>query len=253
MTVFADTDHVVSMDEIDDYFETRGRWTGDRFELASTAAKRATIWRARIAEWAMRAGWVSLLLTAVPPSLIVVALGISMLAGMMPSHFPHWLIDLLAQYDHSAGGFTFAGFAMFITPIVFWTIALVTRRRFGQIRIRYEESFDADRVEFVEPLIAGGLLGSPAALLSHDTAVPEPFCVPVLTVGEDLPEESSPQERYLICAAAQCLLIESACQWPIDVGMVRFRNRDVSFLMTDFARERTEEILGEIRRLQIRN
>ena len=33
-TLLFPMDRVVSMDEIDDYFETRGLWNGKRFELA---------------------------------------------------------------------------------------------------------------------------------------------------------------------------------------------------------------------------
>ena len=82
---------------------------------------------------------------------------------------------------------------------------------------------------------------------------PDAFCVPLLTLAEDLPSGADPNECHLIRAAAQCLLIESACQTPVDIGLLRFRNRSVPFAMTEFARERTREILAEIRRLQNTN
>jgi len=59
-----------------------------------------------------------------------------------------------------------------------------------------------------------------------------------------------PNERHLIRASAQCLLIESAYQTTVDVGLLQFSNRSVSFVMTGFARKRTRETLAEIRRLQ---
>jgi len=74
--------------------------------------------------------------------------------------------------------------------------------------------------------MADGLLGSPEALLYLDDSEhePEPFCVPLLTLAEELPTGSDPNEHHLIRAAAQqCLLIESACRTPVDTGVLRFR------------------------------
>ena len=45
MALLPDTEGVVSIDEIEDYFATRGAWTGKGFQLASTAAKRAAVRR----------------------------------------------------------------------------------------------------------------------------------------------------------------------------------------------------------------
>jgi len=110
-----------------------------------------------------------------------------------------------------------------------------------------------DRISFIEPLVADGLLGSPEALLIHDEGAcgSEAFCVPLLTLAEELPCGADPNEGHLIRAAAQCLLIESACQTTVDIGLLRFSNRSVPFAMTEYARERTRETLAEIRRLQI--
>jgi hypothetical protein len=78
----------------------------------------------------------------------------------------------------------------------------------------------------------------------------EPFWVPLLTIAEVLAPKCEPDERHLVRCAAQCLLLERAYKLPVDLGVLEFRNRVVSFVMTDFARERTEAVLEEIRRLQ---
>ena len=45
MALLPDTEGVVSIDEIEDYFATRGAWTGKGFQRASTAAERAAVRR----------------------------------------------------------------------------------------------------------------------------------------------------------------------------------------------------------------
>ena len=86
-TLLFPMDRVVSMDEIDDYFETRGRWNGKRFELASTPAKKLALWRSLAATWLMRAGWAVLAVLAAPPVSIAVVLGISVVAH--PARISH--------------------------------------------------------------------------------------------------------------------------------------------------------------------
>ena len=71
MALLPDTEGVVSIDEIEDYFATRGAWTGKGFQLASTAAKRAAVRRRFWSGWLMRAGWTTLVLLALPPLSIV--------------------------------------------------------------------------------------------------------------------------------------------------------------------------------------
>ena len=254
-TLLFPSDRVVSMDEIDDYFETRGRWNGKRFELASTSAKKFALWRSLAATWLMRAGWVILAALAAPPVSIALILGISVVAHALPSHYPDWIRRVVSEHGRSADKITVPSLALLFVPLICWSTALLLRRRSRRIRIEYEEAWDTDRISFVEPLMADGLLGSPEALLYSDTGEhgPEPFCVPLLTVAEVLPTSSDPNERHLIRASAQCLLIEGACQTTVDVGLLQFRNRSVSFVMTDFARKRTRETLAEIRRLQSAN
>ena len=254
-TLLFPMDRVVSMDEIDDYFETRGHWNGKRFELASTPAKKLALWRSLAATWLMRAGWAVLAVLAAPPVSIAVVLGISVVAHALPSHYPDWVRSVVSEHGRSADKITAPSLALLFVPLICWSTALLLRRRSRRIRIEYEDAWDTDRISFVEPLMADGLLGSPEALLYPDAGEhgPEPFCVPLLTVAEELPTSSDPNERHLIRASAQCLLIESACQTTVDIGLLQFRNRSVSFVMTDFARKRTRETLAEIRRLQSAN
>ena len=203
----------------------------------------------------MRAGWAVLALLAAPPVSIAVVLGISVVANGLPSHYPDWVRLVVSEHGRSRDKITAPSLAFLFVPLICWSTALLLRRRSRRIRIEYEDASDTDRISFVEPLMADGLLGSPEALLYPDAGEhgPEPFCVPLLTLAEELPTGSDPNERHLIRASAQCLLIESACQTRVDIGLLRFRNRSVSFLMTDFARKRTRETLAEIRRLQTSN
>ena len=81
-------DRVVSMEEIDDYVETRGRWNGRRFELASTPAKKIALLRALAAIGLIRAGWASLALLAAQPVTVALVLGVSLLAHTLPAVYP---------------------------------------------------------------------------------------------------------------------------------------------------------------------
>ena len=248
-------DRVVSMEEINDYLETRGRWNGRRFELASTPAKKIALLRSLAATWLIRAGWASLALLAAQPVTVALVLGVSLLAHALPAMYPDWVRIVAAGAGQAEDRTTGPGHAILSAPLVCWGGALLLRRRSCHFHVEREEVSDMDRISFIEPLIADGLLGSPEALLIHDEAAcgPETFCVPLLTLAEELPCGEDPKERHLIRAAAQCLLIESACQTPVDIGLLRFRNRSVPFAMTEYARKRTRETLAEIRRLQIVN
>ena len=250
-TLIFSLDRVVSMDEIDDYFKTRGRWNGERFELASTPAKKLAFCRSIAATWLMRTGWAALAVLAAPPVSIAFVWAISAISSTFPSYFPDWVRSIVSQHGRSADKITVPSLPFLFVPLICWGTALLLRRRSSRIWIEHEDAWDTDRISFVEPLMADGLLGSPEALLYLDDSEhePEPFCVPLLTLAEELPTGSDPNEHHLIRAAAQCLLIESACRTPVDTGVLRFRNRSVSFVMTDFARKRTREMLAEIRRL----
>jgi len=254
-TLLFSMDRVVSTDEIDDYFETRGCWNGKRFELASTPAKKLALWRSLAATWLMYAGWAVLALLAAPPVSIAVVLGISVVAHGFPSHYPDWVRRVVSEHGRSPDKIRAPSLAFLFAPLICWSTALLLRRRSRRIYIGHEEAWNMDRISFVEPLVADGLLGSPEALLFNygGDCGPDAFCVPLLTLAEDLPSGADPNERHLIRAAAQCLLIESACQTPVDIGILRFRNRSVLFVMTEFTRERTRETLTEIRRLQNTN
>lgn len=248
-------DRVVSMDEIDDYLETRGRWNGKRFELDSTPARKIALWRSLAATWLMRAGWACLALLAAQPVTIALVLGVSLVAHALPSLYPAWVRIVAAGASRSEGRSTGPGPTILSAPLVCWGGALLLRRRSRRIHVEHEEAPDMDRISFIEPLVADGLLGSPEVLLIHEEGAhgPDAYCVPLLTLAEELPCGEDPNERHLIRAAAQCLLIESACQTPVDIGLLRFRNRSVPFAMTEFARQRTQETLAEIRRLRIGN
>jgi CRISPR/Cas system-associated exonuclease Cas4 (RecB family) len=98
-------------------------------------------------------------------------------------------------------------------------------------------------------------MGQPEVLVYAETdgREREPFCIPLLAISEDLAPNREPDERHLVRGAAQCLLLERAYKLSVDLGVIEFRNRVVSFAMTNFAREWTEEVLDEIRRLQTHN
>ncbi len=225
---------VVSMEEIDDYLATRGRWNARRFELASTPAKKITLLRALAATWLIRTGWASLALFAAQPVTLALVLGVSLVAHALPAVYPDLVRIVAAIAGESEDKTAGPGHAMVSGPLVCWGGARLLRRRSWHFHVEPGEASDMDRISFIEPLIAHGLLGSPEALLIHDEAAfgPEMFCVPLLTKAEELPCGKDPNERHLIRAAAQCLLIESACQTPVDIGVLRFRNRSVPFAMT---------------------
>jgi len=141
-----------------------------------------------------------------------------LLPGLGPKH--------RLSHGRSADKITVPSLPFLFVPLICWGTALLLRRRSRRIRIEHEDAWDTDRISFVEPLMADGLLGSPEALLYLDDSEhePEPFCVPLLTLAEELPTGSDPNEHHLIRAAAQqCLLIESACRTPVDTGVLRFR------------------------------
>ena len=94
MALLPDTEGVVSIDEIEDYFATRGAWTGKSFQLASTAAKRAAVRRLFWSRWLMRAGWTTLVLLALPPVSIALVLGVSLVASLFPAWFPGWVAQI---------------------------------------------------------------------------------------------------------------------------------------------------------------
>lgn len=78
---------VVSIEEIDDYFNARGAWNGRRFELASTQAKRCLLWRTSLASWMMRAGWAIFGVLAIPAIAAAVVLGATILASVFPGRW----------------------------------------------------------------------------------------------------------------------------------------------------------------------
>src|SRR4029453_194841 len=94
MALLPDTEGVVSIDEIEDYFATRGAWTGKGFHLASTAPRRAAGRRLFGSRCAMAAGWTTLVVLALPPVSIALVLGVSLVASLFPAWFPGWVADI---------------------------------------------------------------------------------------------------------------------------------------------------------------
>ncbi len=256
MALLPDTKGVVSIDEIEDYFATRGAWTGKGFQLASTTAKRAAVRRRFWSGWLMRAGWTTLVLLALPPLSIVLVLGVSLVASLFPGWFPEWVAQINPWPASGDPNIATPQLWFLLAPALFWVTAVVLHRRNSShnIVVTHEDQ-DSERVVFLDPLVAGGVMGQPEVLVYTEGGgrEREPFCVPLLTIPEDLAPNREPDDHHLVRGAAQCLLLERAYKLPVDFGVLEFRNRLVSFVMTDFARERTEEVLDEIRRLQAHN
>lgn len=205
--------------------------------------------------WLMRAGWTTLVLLALPPLSIALVFGVSLAASLFPAWFPGWWPTLVRGL--LVGGATNMATPhlwFLLAPVLFWATAVLLRRNSSHILVTHEDQ-DSERVVFLAPLVAGGVMGQPEVLVyaEADGGEQEPFCVPLLAIPEDLAPNREPDERHLVRGAAQCLLLERAYKLPVDLGVLQFRNRVVSFVMTDFARERTEEALDEIRRLQAHN
>jgi hypothetical protein len=248
---------VVSIEEIDDYFNARGAWNGRRFELASTPAKRCLLWRTRLASWMMRAGWAVFTVLAVPAIAATSVLAATILASAFPRWFPEWLAQIWTAVSCKPRAYrvTPEMLAMAI-PVFLWTTSLLLTRTMTRIRVLRDRDNEADRIEFLEPLIAGGLVGCPNALVVYpdgDEENGETFCLPFLKVPEQLPADQEPHECHLVQAAAHCLLLETAYRVRVRFGVLRYDNRVVSFVFDAFARRRTQEILDEIRKLQSLN
>ena len=94
MALLPHTEDIVSIDEIEDYFAARGAWTGKRFQLASTAAKRAAVRRLFWSRWRMSAGWTTLVVLALPPVGIALVLGVSLGASLFPAWYPGWVAQI---------------------------------------------------------------------------------------------------------------------------------------------------------------
>jgi len=191
---------------------------------------------------------------AAPPVGIAFVLGISVVAHALPPRYPVWVRRVVSEHGRSAHKITVSKPRVPV-PLICWSTALLLRRLSRLIHVEYDDAWDAGRISFVVPLLADGLLGSPEAVFYPDAREhgPEPFCVPHLTLAEEQPTSSDPNERHPIRASAQCLLIEGAYQTTVDLGLLQFRNRSVAFVMTRSARKRTRETLAEIRRLQSAN
>jgi hypothetical protein len=246
---------VVSIEEIDDYFNARGAWNGRGFELASTQAKRCLLWRTSLASWMMRAGWAVFSVLAIPAIVAAAVLGATILASAFPGWFPEWLTRTVISRKPRAYQVTPEVLAMAI-PGLFWTTSLLLARTSTRIRVLRDQDSEAHRVEFLEPVIAGGLVGCPNALVVYPNGGREngdTLCLPLLTVPEHLPIDQEPDERHLVQGAAHCLLLERAYRVRVRFGVLRYDNRVVSFAFNAFARRRTQEILDEIRNLQSLN
>ena len=243
---------IVSIQEIDDYLTNRGAWKGYGFELASTPAKRLAFWRSIVSRWSMRAGWIALVVLAVPALSVLVALAASAMAGVWPGWFPEWVRRIGSDVPALHVGAVEPQLLFLLIPPALWLLALIVTGTSHRFRVITDTESEITHVTFLEPLISGGLLGNPEVFIySEDESRGEaPLCLPVLALPEDLLVGKDPEERHLLRCAAQCLLVESAYDTPIDVGILRYRNRAVSLLMTDFARRRTTEVIDEIRSLQ---
>lgn len=116
----------------------------------------------------MGAGWLILAALAASPVSIAFVLGISVVAHALPSHYPDWVRRVVAGHGRSADEIAVPSLALLFVPLVCWSTALLLSRRSQRIRIEHADTSDTDRISFVEPLIADGLLGSPEALLYPD-------------------------------------------------------------------------------------
>jgi hypothetical protein len=219
-----DADNVVSIDEIDDYFTTRGAWTGDRFELASTVTKRGALRRWFWSRWLMRAGWATLALLAMPPLGIALVLGVAITASVFPGWFPAWLAQMPSWPGHSSTNMTAPQIWLLLMPAILWTVALFIRHSSCAITVTQDPT--ANRVAFLDPIVAGGVIGRPEVLIYSDEDWPQDtLCVPLLAIPEELAPDRDPDERHLVRAAAQCLLLESAYDIPVDFGLLEFERQ----------------------------
>jgi hypothetical protein len=203
--------------------------------------------------WLMRAGWGTLALLALPPLSIALVVGVALMASVFPAWFPGWLAQIPGAPERTNTNVVNPQIWLFLVPALLWTAALLVRRNRCAMKITQEA--EANRIVFLDSLVAGGVIGRPEVLIYPEEGRPQesPVCIPFLEIPEELPPNRDPDERHLVRAAAQCLLLEYAYDIPVDIGLLEFRNRAVSFVMTDFARERTEGVLEQIRRLQMHN
>jgi hypothetical protein len=205
----------------------------------------------------MRAGWAVFSVLAIPAIAVAVVLGATILASAFPGWFPEWLARMWTVVSRKPPEYqvTPEVLAMAI-PALLWTTSLLLARTSSRIRVLRDQDSEADRVEFLEPVIAGGLVGCPNALVVYargDDENGDTLCLPLLTVPEQLPVNQEPDERHLVQGAAHCLLLERAYRVRVRFGVLRYDNRVVSFAFNAFARRRTQEVLDEIRNLQSLN
>jgi hypothetical protein len=254
MSIAPTSSDLVSIEEIDDYFSARGAWNGRTFELASTQAKRSLLWRTRLASWMMRAGWAVFTVLTIPAIAATSVLGAAILASAFPGWFPEWLPQIWTAISCKPPAYRVRPEMLVLAiPVLLWTTSLLLTRTMTSIRVLRDRDSEADSVEFLEPVIAGGLVGNPNALVVYphgDDENGETFCLPFLIVPEQLPADQDPDERHLVQVAAHCLLLEKAYRVRVRFGVLRYENRVVSFAFNAFARRRTQEILDEIRKLQ---
>jgi hypothetical protein len=130
MALLPDTESVVAIDEIGDYFATRGAWTGKRFQLPSTAAKRAAVRRLFWSRWLMRAGWTTLVALALPPISIGLVLGVSLAASVFAARSPGWVADINLWPSGGTTNPATSYLWFMLVPVHFWATAVLLRRNF---------------------------------------------------------------------------------------------------------------------------
>ncbi|MGH9631083.1 MAG: hypothetical protein ACRD7E_22475, partial [Bryobacteraceae bacterium] len=129
------------------------RRTGKRFQLASTAAKRAAVRRLFWSGWLMRAGWTTLVVLALPPVSIALVLAVSLAASVFPAWFPGWVAQISPWPDGGTTNMATPHLWFMLAPVLFWATAVLLRRNSSHIVVTHQDQ-DSERVVFLDPLVA---------------------------------------------------------------------------------------------------
>jgi hypothetical protein len=122
--------------------------------------------RARILDHARWLDRVELL--AIRAIAAILVLDTAILASTFPAFLPEWMSQLWPRISRKPHAYcvTLELLAMAM-PVFFWIISLLLRRRSTSLRVIRDHDSEADRVEFCRPLIAGGVVGRPNALVRN--------------------------------------------------------------------------------------
>lgn len=84
-----------------------------------------------------------------------------------------------------------------LAPVLAWVTSLLLRHRSEGVSIRCEEASLAERVVFLDPLVAGEVMRQPEVLIDEEPESIEPICVPTLPIPEELAPDTKPEECHL--------------------------------------------------------